>query len=107
MFGEEDLIRIHQKRAYTISNILTVCFLVIFIRLWYLQIYKGEVYHTYSIQNRLRKEIIRAPRGMIFSRNDVLLVDNAPRFDAMCTPQFLQKKEETLNSPCRDTRYAS
>jgi penicillin-binding protein 2 len=96
MFGEEDLIRIHQKRAYTISNILTICFLVIFVRLWYLQIYKGEVYHAYSIQNRLRKELIRAPRGMIYSRNDVLLVDNAPRFDAMCTPQFLQNKDETL-----------
>jgi penicillin-binding protein 2 len=97
MFGEEDLIRIHKARAVQVANIILVCFSVVFIRLWYLQIFKGELYHKFSLQNRLRKEVIRAPRGMIFDRNGDLLVDNIPRFDATLTRQFLSDKDKTLN----------
>lgn len=96
MFGDEELIKIHRDRATSVANIIIFCFLVVLIRLWYLQIYNGEKYHEYSVQNRLRKEIVRAPRGMMYSRNGVLLVDNIPRFDAVLTRQFLQKKEKTL-----------
>ena len=96
MFGEEDLIRIHKTRSIQVANIILICFAVVFIRLWYLQIFKGELYHKFSIQNRLRKEIIKSPRGMIFDRNGDLLVDNIPRFDAILTRQFLSKKEKTL-----------
>jgi penicillin-binding protein 2 len=97
MFGEEDLIRIHKGRAIQIANIILICFGVVFIRLWYLQIFKGELYHKFSLQNRLRKEVIRAPRGMIFDRTGALLVDNIPRFDAILTRQFLSDKDKTLN----------
>lgn len=97
MFGDEELIKIHRKRATQVANIILICFGIIFIRLWFLQIYKGEQYHRYSLQNRLRKEVVRAPRGMIYSRNDQLLVDNVPRFDAVLTRQFLQNKDETLS----------
>lgn len=96
MFGDEELIKIHKERATQIANIILFCFALIFIRLWYLQIYKGAQYEKFSNQNRLRKEIIPAPRGMIYSRNDVRLVDNIPRLDAILTRQFLQDKEKTL-----------
>ncbi len=96
MFGDEELIKIHKSRSIQVANIIIFCFLIVFIRLWYLQIYKGELYHKFSIQNRLRKEVIRAPRGMIYSRNNQLLVDNTPRFDAVLTRQFLSDKERTL-----------
>ena len=96
MFGDEELIKIHRKRAAQVANIILFCFGVIFVRLWYLQVFKGEQYEKFSNQNRLRKETIPAPRGMIYSRNYVRLVDNIPRFDAIVTRQFLQNKEITL-----------
>lgn len=96
MFGEEELVKIHKERATQISYIVMCAFGLILARLWYLQVYKGETLHNYSIQNRLRKEVVWAPRGYIFSRDDQLLVDNVPRFDAILTPQFLLDKEETL-----------
>jgi penicillin-binding protein 2 len=96
MFGDEELIKIHRDRGVQVANIILFCFGVIFVRLWYLQIYKGEIYENFSNQNRLRKEVIPAPRGMIFDRNEELLVDNRPRFDAILTRQFLQDKKETL-----------
>ena len=96
MFGDEQLIKIHKSRATQVANIIIFCFVLVFIRLWYLQVYKGELYHKFSIQNRLRKEVVRAPRGMLYSRNNVLLVDNIPRFDAVLTRQFLQNNDKTL-----------
>lgn len=96
MFGEEELVKIHKDRAALISYIITAAFGLVLARLWYLQVYKGETLHNYSIQNRLRKEVVWAPRGLIYSRDDQLLVDNIPRFDAILTPQFLIDKEETL-----------
>lgn len=96
MYGDEELIKMHKTRGTQVANIIIFCFVIVFIRLWYLQIYKGELYHKFSIQNRLRKEIIRAPRGMVYSRNDQLLVDNIPRLDAVLTRQFLSDKDKTL-----------
>lgn len=96
MFGDEELIKIHRDRSTQVANIILFCFAIIFVRLWYLQIFKGELYEKFSNQNRLRKEVIPAPRGMIYSRNGVRLVDNIPRFDAIVTRQFLQDKEKTL-----------
>lgn len=96
MFGEEELVKIHKERATLISYIITAAFGLVLSRLWYLQVYKGETLHNYSIQNRLRKEVVWAPRGLIYSRDDQLLVDNIPRFDAILTPQFLLEKEVTL-----------
>ena len=97
MFGDEELIKLHRKRATQVANIILVCFGIILLRLWYLQVYKGDQYHKFSIQNRLRKEIVRAPRGMIYSANKQLLVDNIPRFDAVLTRQYLKNKDETFN----------
>lgn len=96
MFGEEELVKIHKDRATLISYIITAAFGLVLARLWYLQVYKGETLHNYSIQNRLRKEVVWAPRGLIFSRDEQLIVDNIPRFDAILTPQFLMDKKETL-----------
>lgn len=96
MFGEEELVKIHKERATLLSYIITAAFGLVLARLWYLQVYKGETLHNYSIQNRLRKEVVWAPRGLIYSRDDQLLVDNIPRFDAILTPQFLINSEETL-----------
>ena len=95
MFGEDDLVKSHQERADIILNIIVVCFAVLLARLWYLQIYHGKMFFNYSLENRLRKDVVRAPRGMIFSRNNVLLTHNVPRFDAIITPQYLEGDDET------------
>lgn len=96
MFGEDDVVRSHQERADMVFNLVVACFALVLARLWYLQIYKGKQFFNYSLENRLRKDIVRAPRGMIFSRNSILLTHNVPRFDAVIIPQYLESKEETI-----------
>lgn len=96
MFGEDDLVRVHQDRSELILNIIVACFAILLARLWYLQIYHGKMFFNYSLENRLRKDVVRAPRGMIFSRNNVLLTHNVPRFDAVITPQYFDSPEDTI-----------
>lgn len=96
MFGEDDIVRSHKGRLDLIGNIVVLFFLVIFARLWYLQIYSGKELYRYSIENTLRKETIKAPRGMIFSRNNQLMIHNIPRFDAVIIPQYLKNKKESI-----------
>jgi len=96
MFGEDDLVRQHKSRGDVIGNILILCFVIILARLWYLQIYQGDLFYKFSLENRLRKEVIKAPRGMIFSRNSQMLIHNIPRFDAVIIPQYLKNKATTL-----------
>ena len=96
MFGEEDIVKLHKRRATLIGNGIIICLALVLARLWYLQIFKGEQLYKWSIKNRLRREVIMAPRGMIYSRNNQLLVDNIPRFDAVITPQYLKDRKKTL-----------
>jgi len=96
MFNEDDLVKAHRARAETIGNIVLISFAIVLARLWYLQIYQGELLAKYSLQNRLRKETLGAPRGMIYDRENKLLVYNSPRFDIVVTPQYLKNEKETL-----------
>tara|TARA_R110000868_G_scaffold10025_2_gene49193 strand:- start:6037 stop:8043 length:2007 start_codon:yes stop_codon:yes gene_type:complete len=96
MFSEDNVVRGHKGRAEALGNIIVLSFAIIFARLWYLQIYKGDELHRYSMENRLRKEVLLAPRGMIFSRNNELLVHNTPRFDAVIVPQYLSSRDQVL-----------
>lgn len=96
MFGENEIVKSHKNRSEIIGNIILICFSIILARLWYLQIYKGKEFYKYSLENRLRREPQKAPRGMIYSRNNQMLVRNLPRFDAVIIPQYLKNKNETV-----------
>ena len=96
MFAEEEVVKSHKGRSDILFTLIAGCFSLIFFRLWYLQIYQGDMLYQYSIKNRLRKETVRAPRGMIFSRNNQLMVHNIPRFDAIIIPQYLTNRKQTI-----------
>jgi penicillin-binding protein 2 len=53
-----------------------VLFGIIAFRLWYLQILTGDQFAVSSVSNRERTVIIEAPRGGIYDRNGVPLVQN-------------------------------
>jgi penicillin-binding protein 2 len=96
MFGEEDLVKTHDERNNMISIIIICSFALVIARLCYLQIYKGDLLYQYSVENRLREEILRAPRGIVYSRDGKVIVNNNPRFDAIVTRQYLIEKEKTI-----------
>ena len=62
-------------------------FLILLLRLWYLQILEGGHYFTLSSNNRLRLRPVEAPRGFILDRHGEILVENRPTFDLYATPE--------------------
>ncbi|MEA3545532.1 MAG: penicillin-binding protein 2, partial [Thermodesulfobacteriota bacterium] len=67
-----------QSRFLFYSAAATAVFLLLLLRLWYLQVISYEEFQDRSVRNRTRVLSLDAPRGPIFDRNGVLLVDNRP-----------------------------
>lgn len=70
-------------------------FLILFFRLFSLQILAKEFYKERAEENRLRIKITEAPRGIIYDRNRNALVKNVPSFSLEIYPTNLptNKKE--------------
>ncbi len=72
---------------------VTITALIVFGRLWFLQIIKGDELKAYSDRNRVKETKIVAPRGLILDRNEQVLVENLPGFEATITPQYATQLE--------------
>ncbi|UCH21176.1 MAG: penicillin-binding protein 2 [Deltaproteobacteria bacterium] len=72
-------------------------FAVLLIRLFFLQVLKGEEYSRLSENNSIRLQTIDAPRGMIFDRSGKLMVDNRPSFDVSIIPKDARPLGPTLD----------
>jgi penicillin-binding protein 2 len=71
-----------KNSAFVYANIvILVAFAMLFSRLWYLQMIKGEYFKNLSENNRIRIQDIAAPRGILYDRAGIPLVDSFPSFD--------------------------
>lgn len=61
-------------------------FLLLFGRVYWMQVARHEHFQTLSENNRLRLRSIRAPRGLILDRNDRPIAETEPSFDLICFP---------------------
>ncbi|MEW6673444.1 MAG: penicillin-binding protein 2 [Thermodesulfobacteriota bacterium] len=72
-------------------------FVMLFVRLFYLQVIEREEYRRLSENNSIRLQSIKPPRGLIFDRNGDLLVDNRPSFDLSIITKDAKPVERTLS----------
>jgi penicillin-binding protein 2 len=80
-----------QQRIMVIAVAVTAAFLVIIGQLWYLQVLEGGRFLDASDKNRIRIRPIAAPRGILFDRHGVPLVDNRPAFTLSLIPRELPR----------------
>lgn len=71
-------------------------FLLLFLRLWYLQVIAADRYLTLSEKNRLRYVPISAPRGPVYDRNGDLLIDNRPSFNVSVLRSAVEDREQLI-----------
>ncbi|MNJ94627.1 Penicillin-binding protein 2B [compost metagenome] len=80
---------------YRIFYIMIAFTLAIFsMRLWYLQIISGNELREFSEKNRIKKNKISAPRGLMLDRSGQVLVENLPGFEAILSPQYIDSLDE-------------
>lgn len=87
--------------------LLQVLILLLFcafaLRLWYLQIHKGEEYAAKAKENQLRQESIFSPRGLIRDRNGELLAVNEPAYALGLVREDCKDIDATLKQVSRWT----
>ena len=78
-------------RIAVIGGVAVVAFLVLFLRLWSLQVLSGSQYLTKAQDNQLRTVRVEAPRGPILDRNGRVLVTNHPGTSIQLWPADLPR----------------
>ncbi|MBI1736546.1 MAG: penicillin-binding protein 2 [Candidatus Rokubacteria bacterium] len=86
-----------KKRIVGIATVVLLAFVLLVGRLWYLQVLEGERFLDASDRNRVRIRPIAAPRGIVYDRNGLPLVDNRPAFTLSLIPRELPR-----DPPSRD-----
>jgi penicillin-binding protein 2 len=87
----------YKQRVTGVMICVLVAFTVLLLRLLYLQIVMGQDYLTLSLNNRIRLQSIDPPRGLIYDRNNQVLVENRPSFDVTITLKDARPVEKTIN----------
>lgn len=85
-----------KQRFIGVSVCILFVFALLFLRLVYLQIIKGEEYRLLSEKNAVRLKSIQSSRGLIFDRNQKLLVDNRPSFNLKIVLEDAGDVKETV-----------
>ncbi len=75
-----------KKRLNDLFILITLCFVVILINLWYLQIIKGKEFEQRAINNCIRSLVEEAPRGEVYDEQGRLLVTNRPAVNFSIIP---------------------
>lgn len=74
-----------QKLRFVII-LVCVALTILLIRLWYLQVIKGEELKQRSENNAVRFRKIQPLRGLVMDRHGTVMVDNRPSFDVLYMP---------------------
>ncbi|MBI5091556.1 MAG: penicillin-binding protein 2 [Candidatus Hydrogenedentes bacterium] len=89
-----------ERRVLHMGLVLLAAFSLLGVRLWYLQMVnwrdaQGRDAADLVAKYRLRREILKAPRGMIYGRDpSIVLADNQASCDLMLVPADCQNPEE-------------
>lgn len=82
------------KKIKIFSILIVVGLILIFLRVFYLQVVQGEHYSYVAENNRIRIRPIPSERGLIYDREGRQLVQNVPSFSLSIIPQDFPKKNE-------------
>ena len=77
-------------------SVVSILFILLGVRLVYLQVIKGEYYRGLSSQNHIRVIVTPAPRGVISDRNGIILADSKPAFIVSAVPSEFNRTNTTL-----------
>jgi penicillin-binding protein 2 len=84
------------RRVLALAVVATVGFAALLGQLWYLQALEGGRLQEMSEKNRIRIRPVAAPRGILFDRNGLPLVDNRPAFTLSLIPREMDDRDTVL-----------
>jgi penicillin-binding protein 2 len=85
-----------QRRLPYLAAFVIVFTVALFVRLWFLQVVKGDYYYDLAENNRIRPVKIGPPRGIIYDRKGRPFVENVLVFDIALVPEDAQDLGVTI-----------
>ncbi len=82
-----------QVRVVGLAALVSVLFLVLAFRLWYLQVLTSEEYTNTAQATQTRSTKIPAQRGVIYDRNGEVLANNVPGLNVTIVPNSLPREK--------------
>lgn len=80
-------------RFRRLAIVLTLPFLLLGARLWYLQIWSNEVYRQQAFANFIDKTSLPADRGLILDARGRIVAGNRPSYDVTVTPAYFAPRD--------------
>jgi penicillin-binding protein 2 len=77
----------YRQRIVGMMLCLLAAFVVLLVRLVYLQVVVGDDFYRLSMNNSIRLQTVDPPRGLILDRHGTKLAENRPSFDVSFTPK--------------------
>lgn len=90
-----------QKQYIALCALLLIFIIIYMLRLWYLQVLQGYSYRFQSENNRIRIEEVSSPRGIIFDRNGVPIVENRPAYHLVIIREDIRDINSTIKELAR------
>lgn len=87
---------VFQKQYLIVIGVMLIMLMAYVLRLWQLQVLEGARYRYQSENNRIRLEDIPAPRGLIFDRNGVPIVENRPAYHLLLIREDVHDMDGTI-----------
>lgn len=90
--------RIFKQRAIVSALLVAAAFLILFLRLFDLQITNNTHYQTRSHDNHVKVVPVAPTRGLIFDQAGLLLADNKPNYQLVITPSRVKDMQKALTN---------
>lgn len=85
-----------RKHIQWAAILITAVFLVLFFRLWQLQVLESETFERLSEKNRIRLRRIPFPRGIVMDKRGHVVADNRASFNLMVVPAEVEDPVSTM-----------
>ena len=85
------------KRIFFLLIPFGILLFLAFLQIVNLMIFQSEKFITQADSNRILKEKVFPPRGLIYDTNDQIIVNNFIRQDLVLTPNFIDNHSEYLS----------
>ena len=90
--------RIFAQRLPLFTALVTLVFSLLVLRLYYLQIVRGQHFSRLAEENRISLIRVRAPRGIVFDRHGNVLVTNRPSFSVSLDLDAVRDLDATVGA---------
>lgn len=88
-------------KSLHLIGVVSFFYLLLIVRLFYVQIIQAELNIRLSKENAMRLKIVTPPRGEILDRNGFVLARNRPSYSICVLPYKLKNRNQVISKLCR------